>query len=152
MLAGAGLQLKSDYSGYFEDRGGDEPSTGERPALMGLYADDPESRTPGTAAAAVFHYGEPKFYFSLAEQRVLARAVLDESDQEIAGEFGLSVAAVKKVWRRAYERVIDEAPGILEVHGIDPGSSRGKEKRRRLVRYLRYHLFELRPIGRRARG
>jgi hypothetical protein len=32
---------------------------------------------------------------------VLARAILDESDEEVAREIGLSVAGVKKVWRRA---------------------------------------------------
>ena len=150
MLTGAGLRLKSDYAGYFAAHCIGEPPAGERPALMGLYADDPESRTLGTAAASMFHYDEPLFYFSPAEQRVLARAVLDESDEEIARELGLSIAAVKKIWRRAYERVADEAPSLLAMDADGPGSTRGKEKRRTLVRYLRYHLHELRPVARRA--
>jgi hypothetical protein len=149
MLTGAGLRLKSDYAGYFAAHRIAEPPASECPLLMGLYADDPESRTLGTAAASSFHCGEPRFYFSPAEQRVLARAVLDESDEEIAREIGLSIAAVKKIWRRAYERVTDEAPDLLAVDARGPGSTRGKEKRRNLVRYLRYHLHELRPIARR---
>ena len=136
MLASAGLRLKCDYADS---------------ALMGLYADDPESRTLGTAAASLFHCEDPRFYFSPSEQRVLARAVLDESDEEIAGELGLSVAAVKKVWRRAYDRVASEAPDLLATGEDGLGSTRGKEKRRNLVRYLRYHLYELRPTVRRAR-
>ena len=151
MLTGAGLRLKSDYSDYFAALGIAGPTAGERPVLMGLYADDPESRVLGTAAASLFHCGEPRFFFSPAEQRVLARAVLDESDEEIAREIGLSIAAVKKVWRRAYERVTDEAPALLAMDARGPGSTRGKEKRRNLVRYLRYHLHELRPVVRRAR-
>jgi DNA-binding CsgD family transcriptional regulator len=151
MLTGAGLRLKSDYADYFAGHCVEAPPEGERPALMGLYADDPESRTLGTAAAAVFRRGEPRFFFSPAEQRVLARAVLDESDDEIARELGLSLAAVKKIWRRAYERVTDEASDVLDVDARGPGSTRGKEKRRKLVRYLRYQLHELRPITRRGK-
>jgi DNA-binding CsgD family transcriptional regulator len=150
MLTGAGLRLKCDYADHFALHCIGVPAANERPVLMGLFADDPESRVLGTAAASLFHQGEPRFYFSPAEQRVLARAVLDESDEEIALEIGLSIAAVKKIWRRAYERVADEDPVLLAVDARGPGSTRGKEKRRNLVRYLRYHLHELRPIARRA--
>jgi hypothetical protein len=153
MLRSAGLRLKSDYAGYFAANRTGEPPGNERRALMGLYADDPESRLLGTPAASLFQYSEPRFYFSLAEQRVLARAVLDESDEEIARELGLSMAAVKKVWRRAYERIDDEDPALLAVDDASgTGSLRGKEKRRNLVRYLRYHLHELRPVARRRPG
>ena len=151
MLSGAGLRLKCDYAGYFAALPSAGPPTDERPVLMGLYADDPESRLLGTAAASLFHRGEPRFFFSPAEQRVLARAVLDESDEEIAREIGLSIAAVKKVWRRAYDRVTDQAPALLAMDEGGPGSTRGKEKRRKLVRYLRYQLHELRPITRRGK-
>jgi DNA-binding CsgD family transcriptional regulator len=149
MLTSAGLRVKSDYAEYFAANRSGEPPADERPVLMGLYADDPESRLLGTTAAGLFNYIEPRFYFSPGEQRVLARAVLDESDEEIARELGLSLAAVKKIWRRAYERIGDEAPGLLAVDAAGPGLTRGKEKRRKLVRYLRYHLHELRPIARR---
>jgi DNA-binding CsgD family transcriptional regulator len=152
MLTGAGLRLKSDYAEFFAANGGAQPAADQRPALMGLYADDPESQVLGSTGASLFHYGELRFYFSPGEQRVLARAVLDESDEEIASDLGLSIAAVKKIWRRAYERVADKDPGLLSVDAGGPGSTRGKEKRRNLVRYLRYHLHELRPIGRRTRN
>ena len=95
MLGSAGLRLKSDYAGQL-----DGLSEDKRPFLMGLFSEDPESRLLGTAAASLFQYSEPRFFFSLGEQRVLARAVLDESDEEIARELGLSIAGVKKIWRR----------------------------------------------------
>jgi len=148
MLTGAGLRVKSDYSDYFAARCMAAPPAAERPVLMGLDADDPGTGTLRTAASALFHRDEPRFYFSPSEQRVLARAVLDESDEEIAGELGLSIAAVKKVWRRAYERVTDKAPDMLVMGEDGAGSTRGKEKRRNLIRYLRYHLYELRPAVR----
>jgi hypothetical protein len=152
MLAGAGLRLKSDYADCVAAVHDIEPA--QRPVLMGLYADDPESRVPGSLAASLFHCSELRFFFSPAEQRVLARAVLDESDEEIAREIGLSTAAVKKIWRRAYDRVGDAAPSLFAVDAGGPGPTRGKEKRRNLVRYLRYHLHELRATAgapRRAR-
>jgi hypothetical protein len=151
MLTSAGLRLKSDYSDCFAAAGDAQPPADQRPALMGLYADDDaESRLLGTAAAALFHYDEPRFYFSPGEQRMLARAVLDESDEEIARELGVSMAAVKKIWRRVYERVADRDPGLLDVDANGPGSTRGKEKRRVLLRYLRNQLHELRPLARRG--
>jgi hypothetical protein len=79
---------------------------------------------------------------------VLARAVLDDSDEEIARELGLSIAAVKKIWRRVHERVDDTDPDLSVANENKPGFTRGKEKRRNLIRYLRYHLEELRPTVR----
>jgi hypothetical protein len=146
MLGGAGLRLKSDYAGQL---GG--VSEDDRPFLMGLFSEDPESRLLGTAAASLFQYSEPRFFFSLGEQRVLARAVLDESDEETARELGLSIAAVKKIWRRVYERVDATDPDLAVANGIRTALTRGKEKRRNLIRYLRYHLEELRPTVRPAR-
>jgi DNA-binding CsgD family transcriptional regulator len=146
MLGSAGLRLKADYAGQ-----PDGLPENQRPFLMGLFSEDPESRQLGTAAASLFQYHEPRFFFSLGEQRVLARAVLDDSDEEIARELGLSIAAVKKIWRRVYERVDATDPDVSVANGNDPGFTRGKEKRRNLIRYLRYHLEELRPTLRPSR-
>ena len=143
MLGSAGLRLKSDYAGQLDGLPEDR-----RPFLMGLFSEDAESRLLGTAAASLFQYNEPRFFFSLGEQRVLARAVLDDSDEEIARELGLSIAAVKKIWRRVYERVDDTDPDLSVANENKPGFTRGKEKRRNLIRYLRYHLEELRPTVR----
>jgi hypothetical protein len=143
MLGSAGLRLKCDYAGQV---GG--LSENGRPFLMGLFSEDPESRLLGTAAASLFQYSEPRFFFSLGEQRVLTRAVLDESDEEIARELGLSMAAVRKTWRRVYDRVDDTDPELWVANVDKTESTRGKEKRRSLIRYLRYHLEELRPTVR----
>ena len=86
----------------------------------------------------LFQYNEPRFFFSLSEQRVLARAVLDDSDEEIARELGLSIAAVKKIWRRVYERVDETDPDLRVANEDRTGFTRGKESRRNLIGYLRY--------------
>jgi hypothetical protein len=72
---------------------------------------------------------------------------MDEGDEEVAEALGVSGDAVKKIWRRIYERVAavdhDLVSDVAECSTI----IRGKEKRRRLVRYLRYHLEELRRFS-----
>jgi hypothetical protein len=151
-LTAGGFLLKSDYGDYFARTHGAKPPAEERPFLVGLDREDPESRLPGTAMSSLFQATLPRFHFSPAEQRVLARAVMDEADDEVAHALGVSDDAVKKIWRRIYERVAAVAPDLLAGATDGSGITRGKEKRRRLVRYLRYHLEELRPFALRPYG
>jgi hypothetical protein len=54
---------------------------------------------------------------------------------------------VKKRWHAIYERVADVDSELLPpsiAYGAD-ASSRGAERRRHLLNYLRQHLEELRP-------
>jgi DNA-binding CsgD family transcriptional regulator len=99
-IKAAGLLLKSDYAGYYASAGCSQPPPHERPYLMGLDREDADSTLPGTTASFLFQAATPRFSFSPAEQRVLVRAVGDESDEEIADLLGLSRDAVKKIWRR----------------------------------------------------
>lgn len=95
----------------------------------------------------LFYPVRPRIIFSTAEQRLLELALLNESDAEIGRDLGVSLDAVKKTWRRAYERAALTVPNLL---GADEGggNSRGTEKRRHLLDYLRIHLEELRPATR----
>ena len=146
MTAG-GFLIKSDYADYYAQSPGATPPAEERPFLVGLDREDPESRLPGTAISSLFQSALPRFHFSPAEQRVLARAVMDEGDDDVANALGVSDDAVKKIWRRIYERVAAVDPNLLGGATDQSGPTRGKEKRRRLVRHLRYHLEELRPFA-----
>jgi len=89
----------------------------------------------------------PRIYFSASERRLLERALLNESDAAIADALGISRNAVLKTWRGIYERVDRQLPQLIPKGGATDGS-RGQEKRRHLLLYLRAHLEELRP-GRR---
>ena len=144
-----GFFLKSDYRKYFERHGHAAPAEELHPYLMGLYRSDPESRYPGTGLSYLFQHADPRFGFSAGEQRVLLHAVMDESDDTISDALSISHDAVKKTWRRIHERVMAVMPDLYgEDAEID--ATRGKERRRRLLHYLRYHLEELRPfVGRR---
>jgi len=143
-LTAGGFLLKSDYGGYYA-RTRAKPPAEERPFLVGLDREDPESQLPGSAISSLFQAARPRFHFSPAEQRVLARAVMDEADDEIADALSVSGDAVKKIWRRIYERAAAVEPQLLGGAADRSALTRGKEKRRRLIRHLRYHLEELRP-------
>ena len=91
-----------------------------------------------------FHAPPPVLGFARAEQRVLERALLEQSDVAIADELGISVDAVKKTWRRIFDRVGRVMPCVIPT-GNGASDARGCEKRRHLVHYLRGHLEELRP-------
>lgn len=144
IMEAGGLLLKHDF-----DAGAPGRPKRERSALYGLYREDVGDSLPGTTASFLFREAQPRFGFSPAEQRVLLRAVIEDgTDHEIAAELGISPDAVKRVWRRAYERVAAAEPALLAGAGAEPELTRGHEKRRHLLAYLRMHLEELRPISR----
>ena len=118
----------------------------------GLARTDPESQSIGTTVSFLFRDTEPRFGFSLTEQRLLHGCLLDSTDALSAVD--RSPNTVKKLWQSIYARVEAVDPRVLNPNGVagdqDP-LTRGPEKRRHLLDYLRYHLEELRPRVRRAR-
>lgn len=138
----AGFMIKSTYGRDVE------PGRGDAPVLVGLFRDDPTSRLPGSTAASAFHYREPRFFFSAAEQRLLARAALEDADDRtIAARLGVSADAIRQTWRRIYRRVAEIDSSVLgsdATAGVRFGT-RGPEKRRHLLEYFRFHPEELRP-------
>jgi hypothetical protein len=82
---------------------------------------------------------------------MLLWALLVQSDSMIAERLGLSPSTLKKTWRSIYDRVSRVDP-LLDAFDRPPMSSavtaRGKEKRTRLIEYLRLHMGELRPFPR----
>lgn len=93
----------------------------------------------------LFFPAEPRAGFSPAEQRVLLRALLNNSDTEVAEQLGLSADAVKKTWRRIYERVSRQLPFLTADDGEPRAAGRSSEKRRYPLEYLRMHPEEIRP-------
>lgn len=149
-FAAGGFLVKSDYQSYLEQHGLQPPPGELRPYLVGAYRDDPHTRFLGTALSYVFQWVEPRFHFSVAEQRVLLRALMDESDEVIADALAISHDAVKKTWGRIHDRVADVVATAPELFDdvVDAEATRGKERRRHLLHYIRFHLEELRPVAR----
>lgn len=99
---------------------------------------------------SLFIYGLPQFRFSRGEQCLLLSALADGgTDEELSDNLGISVSAVKQTWRSIYERVATCLPElVLGVSPADVQTSRGKQKRHRVLAYLREHPEELRPVSR----
>ena len=145
-------RVLTDYRSFFERRGHAFPPLGRRPYLIGLTRDE-ALRNPGALAAPLFLYTPPEIGFTRAEQRLLQRALQGRTDLELARALGVALPTIKSRWRAIYNR----AAGLVPDMGPDPqpsnadGTSRGREKRRRLLEYVRRHSEELRPGLRPAR-
>ncbi len=102
----------------------------------------------GSWVASLFIYEAPRFGFRPSEQRLLLRALRGGTDEKLADELVISLSAVKKTWALIYERVSGHLPGFSSNHDSPDGASeRGKEKKQRLLTYLRDHPEELRPAS-----
>jgi hypothetical protein len=72
------------------------------------------------------------------------------TDKELADELGISLSAVKKTWRMIYDRVAACQPELIPSNSQADAwtQDRGKQKKQRLLAYLREHPEELRPVSR----
>jgi hypothetical protein len=112
-----------------------------------------ENRRLGTWIGVLFEYSPPHCGFSSAERRLLAETLRGEwgTDQQLARALHVSVPTIKKMWLSIYRRAAVSLPDLIpETSQTDSGTpERGKEKRRRLLAYVRNHPEELRPVSRR---
>jgi len=107
----------------------------------------------GTWVSAVFAYQRPQFGLRPSEQKLLLAALRDGTDEELSDELAVSLSAVKKAWHSVYERAAECLPhSILNNEGREENSNgeRGKQKKQRLLAYLRDHPEELRPYSRKT--
>jgi len=116
-----------------------------QPDLHGLSRDEAARAFPGTPVQDVFHFVTPQMRFSGAERRMLRLAVADLPDEDIGDEIGISAHTLKKLWRSAFERAGEQLPDLFRSGGDAAAGTRGPEKRRHLLHYLRQHHEELRP-------
>jgi hypothetical protein len=121
----------------------------KEPHLIGMTRELAD-KNGGSWAASMFLYQPPQFGFSRSEQRLLLFALNGGTDQELSDELGISLFTVKKTWRAIYERVATCRPELIPFNSAPENgtSERGREKKQRLIAYLREHLEELRPVTR----
>ncbi len=95
-------------------------------------------------------YAPPQFCFTRSEQRLLSSALGGGTDEELSCDLGISLAAVKKSWRMIYERVAGCQPRLAPSNSQSEEwtQERGKQKKQRLLAYVREHPEELRPVSR----
>jgi hypothetical protein len=122
-----------------------------KPHIIGVTRDMVDRRDRAASwVGSVFDYHSPILRFSPSEQRLLTCALTGVTDEQLAGALGISVSGVKKMWISIHRRVEESMPDLIpESHSLEvPTNSRGKEKCRRLLAYLRDHPEELRPASR----
>jgi hypothetical protein len=118
---------------------------GER-ALAVLTREDAFSSS-GSIAASLFQYREPVLHLRDTDKQLLAEALQEGTDRDIASRLNLSFPSVKKRWLSLFDRVEHARPDLLP-DGMDRSwnETRGPQKRHRILAYVRSHPEELRPF------
>ncbi len=152
----AGARLRRDYSNYFRENHILKPESSRQPCLLGLSKEEAFTH-PGSNLATLFIYAPPRFHFTRSQRVLLRHALMGETCETLATSLSLSPWTVKKRWHAIYERVTDVDSELLPppIANSPCATSRGPERRRRLLNYLRQHPEELRPYEpprRRRRG
>lgn len=119
------------------------------PRLFGLERSQASLILPGSPVRDAFQFTPPLLGFSPAERRLLRLAVSDMPDDSIAQELGITGHTVKKTWREIHDRVGRHLPHVYSdpaaTAAWETTGTRGPEKRRWVLQYLRQHPEELRP-------
>jgi hypothetical protein len=104
----------------------------------------------GSWLGSLFLYAPPQFCFNRSEQRLLTSALEGGTDEELADALGVSLFGVKRKWRVIYDRVTARQPELIPTNSQTEEwtQDRGKQKKQRLLAYLRDHPEELRPVSR----
>jgi DNA-binding CsgD family transcriptional regulator len=146
MIHSGGLFLSPDGS-YVDNIAKPSCEVLAEPHYFGLTRDLAQRRF-GTWVGSLFAYQPPRLGLRPSEQRLLLTALCGGTDEDLADELGISISAVKKSWRSIYDRVVQGAPGLIPKTSMEHGTiERGKEKKQRLLAYLRDHPEELRPAA-----
>lgn len=139
----AGFRLRTDYAEFYHRHRLPLPPPGRRPQRLGITRSEAAAE-PGTDIGRIFPCQRPRFFFAQGEQQLLLRALQGETDEEMAAMLHIALPTVKTRWHAIYDRVEARTPDLLPKIGVSQ-NTRGGEKRRLLLNYLRQHLEELRP-------
>lgn len=149
-LRTGGYLWDSIAGGYTSELRSDLNEIVARPHITGVTRDLELERQSDWGASwigAVFDYRPPILGLNPSEQRLLTYALPGVTDEQLAAMLEISIPTVKKKWISIYRRLKDRLPELYpnSLPPDIPVNGRGKEKRRRLLTYLREHPEELRP-------
>lgn len=149
MLRSGGMCWDSAAGSYLDWQNQDAEQFVLGPHVIGL-SRDVEVRRPGSWVGNLFDYRPPQFGFTTSEQSLLLAALRGGTDEDLSAELALSLSAVKKTWLGIYHRVARASPDVIPAEAQADGEKRdrGREKKQRLIAYLRDHPEELRPYSR----
>lgn len=95
------------------------------------------------------HRREPVLGLRISDQELLAGALKGLTDVELSEELGLKLSTLKKRWASVFNRVQMSKPDLLPDFADKlEHQGRGRQKKHRLLAYVREHPEELRPFHR----
>ncbi len=149
---GGGLLWNCSQGAYSEFWPDDLDAVVAKPHLIGITRPLALARAGSWVGFLFLLYQPPRIGFSRSEQRLLLSSMQGGTDEELSNEMVISLATVKKTWRSIYDRVAACLPELIPGNfAPDDGTGgRGREKKQRLIAYLREHPEELRPVSRKV--
>jgi DNA-binding CsgD family transcriptional regulator len=99
----------------------------------------------GSLAATLFAYQPPTLGLKDSDKELLAAALRGGTDREIADRLHISQSSTKKRWQSVFDRVAETRADLLPENGSS-GTSRGPQKRHRILTFVQTHPSELRPF------
>ena len=154
-LINGGSSVRRDYK---ELAGSDflKATTPQNHPYLMACTEEEARQKPGSMMSLLFHrISRPRFRFNAGERKTLEKALLGEKDEEIAVSLKVSPWTVKKRWQTIYQKVTSVDAELIETSpGPAPEDGEGRQKRRRLLEYLRVHPeeFRLGAADRRGKG
>jgi hypothetical protein len=131
---------------YVEAHNFDVEKVLQHPFILGATPETARQHLSWTTT--LFQYSPPRMYPKPAEQKLLSAAIGGLKDEELSCELGVSLSFIKKTWSSIYNRAAEKLPELsLEIAAAGTISQRGKEKKQRVLAYIREHPEELRPIS-----
>lgn len=118
----------------------------ESKSALAVVTRESAQAAPYSVAASIYRYKAPVLRLRPAEQELLLAAIGGKTDAELSAELGLRVEATKRRWLSVFDRVAQYKPEILSASDAE-GEGRGRQKRHRIVAYVRDHPEELRPYA-----
>jgi DNA-binding CsgD family transcriptional regulator len=142
----SGGQLLNGHAKYVDQSQEPLGEIARKPHYVGLTSEVALSRW-GSLVGLLFVHDTPRLALRPSEQRLLLSALHGGTDEELALDLGVSLSAVKKTWAHIYERTSAYLPDVCPACEPNGAAERGKEKKQRLLSYLRDHPEELRPAS-----
>ncbi|RYG26939.1 hypothetical protein EON82_01370 [bacterium] len=140
-----GWRIRTDYSEFYGTPA-DAPSL-DRPFLMGINRTEAEdAHFGGARMASMFHRYPIRLSLRRVHRELLASALEGLTDAELSARLSLSPSAIKKRWASVYEHVEGLIPGLPPLSDRND-KTRGAERRRHVLNYLREHPEEFRPLS-----
>jgi hypothetical protein len=147
ILRTGNVQLLNEHAEYVDQLQKPLHEIFESPHYVGVTREVALTRLASWVSLLFMH--EPaRLGFRPSEQRLLLTALRGGTDSELSDELGISLSAVKKTWLLIYDRGSGHLPGFSSNRDhLEGATERGKEKKQRLLAYVREHPEELRPAS-----